>query len=329
MKRWTWRGLLLLTLAGLLFWALRKAPLAEIWAAISSLRAWQILLLLGLNALSYLLFTLRWWNIVHAESRQVEYWPLLRARVAVFGISYFTLGPQVGGEALQVLVLRRSYGLTLTRATAAVMMDKLLEFLVNFLLLALGLAAVLQRGILIKGGIQVAGSLILLAVLVAWPPIHLILLYHRRYPLTGILRALPFIPRNTRALRFLRASERLAGIFCQRHPRRLLAALTFSLLAGAGMLLDYWLVTGFLGLHLSFWETVAGWWMGWMALLMPLPGGLGATEASQVFALGQFGFGAAAALGVAMVMRGRDLLIGGLGLLLAGLNPPGKTVSAA
>jgi uncharacterized membrane protein YbhN (UPF0104 family) len=44
---------------------------------------------------------------------------------------------------------------------------------------------------------------------------------------------------------------------------------------------------------------------------------LGALEASQVFALGTFGISAASALGIALLMRARDLLIGGLGLLFA------------
>jgi uncharacterized membrane protein YbhN (UPF0104 family) len=320
MKRWSLRALALLTLAGLLFWALRHAPLPEIWVAVRRLQSWQITALLGMNALSYLLFTLRWWTIVQAENRKISFWPLLRVRVAVFGVSYFTFGPQVGGEALQVLVLRRAYGLTYTHATASVLMDKLLEFLINFLLLALGLAAVLQHGVLLENGMQRTGSLFLLTVLVAWPPCHLILLQQRRHPLTLVLRALPWVPQSSRPLRFIRAAENLAGRFCRRHPRRLLAALAFSGLAGAGLLLDYWLLAGFLQLPLSFWEAIAGWWMGWLALLLPLPGGLGAMEASQVFALSQFGFGAASALSVALVMRGRDLLVGGLGLLLAALD---------
>jgi len=58
--------------------------------------------------------------------------------------------------------------------------------------------------------------------------------------------------------------------------------------------------------------------MSWLAFLVPLPGGLGALEASQVFALGAFGVSAASALGVTLLIRARDLLIGGLGLLLAG-----------
>jgi uncharacterized membrane protein YbhN (UPF0104 family) len=91
-----------------------------------------------------------------------------------------------------------------------------------------------------------------------------------------------------------------------------------SLLAGLGMLLDYALMLSFMGIDLPFWKTVAGWTAGWLSFLAPLPGGLGALEASQVFALGAFGISAATAISVTLLMRARDLLIGGLGLLLAG-----------
>jgi uncharacterized membrane protein YbhN (UPF0104 family) len=133
-----------------------------------------------------------------------------------------------------------------------------------------------------------------------------------------LLSLLPFIPQKARPVRFLRAAERLAGRFCQRHPRALLAALGVSLLAGAGMLADYALMITFLGIHLPFWSTVAGWTAGWLAFSIPLPAGLGALESSQVVALGIFGIPAAAALGVVLLMRARDLLFGGLGLVLAG-----------
>ena len=80
---------------------------------------------------------------------------------------------------------------------------------------------------------------------------------------------------------------------------------------------EFALITYFLHIQLPFWQTVSAWTAGWLSLLAPLPGGLGALEASQVFALGIFGIPAARAIGVTLVMRGRDLLVGGLGLLLA------------
>ena len=134
-------------LAALLYFALRNAPLTEIWATLRGLKFWQILTLLGLNVLIYILITLRWWLIVRAEKKGVSFFPLLAIRVAVFGVSYFTLGPQVGGEPLQVLYLQRNYGMTYTRATSTVVMDKLLEFLANFFLLGFGLTAIIQAGI--------------------------------------------------------------------------------------------------------------------------------------------------------------------------------------
>ena len=96
------------------------------------------------------------------------------------------------------------------------------------------------------------------------------------------------------------------------------AAILVSLLASAGTVSEYALITSFLNIGLPFWQTAAAWTAGWLSFLAPLPGGLGALEASQVFALGFFGISAASALSVTLLMRGRDLFIGGLGLLLAG-----------
>ena len=318
LRKWLLRTVVLLILALLLWWAFHKAPLAEIWAAIRQLHWWQVAIILALNGLFYVVATLRWWTIIRADYKQVPYFPLLGVRVSVFGVCYFTLGPQIGGEPLQVLALQKRYGLTYTHATATVLMDKLLEFLVDFFMLAIGLTAILRVGVLAESRLQFSGDLLLLAFLVLWPPVHIILLYKRHHPLSGLIRRIPFINKKSKPIRFLFVAEQLAGRFCQRHPGRLLAAAGFSILAGAGMLLDYALMTSFLNIHLSFWKMTAGWMMGWISLLMPLPGGLGALEASQVFTLGKFGFSAAAALSLTLVMRGRDILIGGLGLFLAG-----------
>ena len=312
------RAVLALVLFLLLFFALRNAPLTQILQILQGLRFWQIAALLGMNTLIYILVSARWWFIVHAENKNIRYWPLLGVRVSVFGVSYFTLGPQVGGEPLQILYLQRKYALTYTRATASVVMDKLLEFLANFFLLVFGLTAILRAGILSSGSGLPLLSLAGLAFLVLWPLVHIVLLYNRQYPLSTLLHRLPVLRRDGKFVRFTRACEHLAGQFCQRHPRALLAAILVSLLASAGTVSEYALITSFLNIGLPFWQTSAAWTAGWLSFLIPLPGGLGALEASQVFALGFFGISAASALSVTLLMRARDLLIGGLGLLLAG-----------
>ena len=306
-------------LAGLLYFALRNAPLVQIWNSLHQLQLWQIVVILAMDLIIYLFVTVRWWLIVRAENKSISYLPMIGVRISVFGISYFTIGPQVGGEPLQVIYLQRKYGLPYTRATSTVVIDKLLELLANFILLVFGLTAILQAGILSRSGSPPIVSLIVLSVLVAWPLIHIIMLYKRIYPVSALLQNISYIE-NTKAVRFIRACEHLAGRFCQRQTRALLAALLVSLLAAIGMVSEYFLMTSFLHMPLSFWQTVAAWTAGWLSFLVPLPGGLGALEASQVFALGSFGISAASAISVTLVMRARDLLIGGLGLLLAGRN---------
>ena len=278
-----------LALAVLLYFALRNVPLHEIWNTIHGLQLWQVATLFGLSLFIYGLMTWRWWIIVRAENKYIPYFPLLLVRVAVFGVSYFTLGPHVGGEPLQVLYLQRKYRLTLTHATASVIMDKLLELLANFFLLAAGLTAILQAGILPTNGSGSWLSLSGLLVLCMWPPVHIVFLYRRKYPVSALLRAVPFIKKDARPVRFIAASERLASAFCRRHLSSLVSATAISIVAGVGMVCEFALIVNFLGIELSSWQTIAAWTAGWLALLVPLPGGLGALEASEVFALGLFG----------------------------------------
>jgi len=108
---WT-RFLWLFILTPLLYFALHNAPLTEIWNAIDQLRAWQIGVLVLINVSIYLLVSLRWWIVIRAGRKSIAFLPLVLVRVAVFGVSYFTLGPQVGGEPLQILYLQRKYGMT-------------------------------------------------------------------------------------------------------------------------------------------------------------------------------------------------------------------------
>jgi uncharacterized protein (TIRG00374 family) len=327
-------------LAFLLWWALRNVPFIEIWDALRKLKLWQIGFLLALNALVLVAMTARWWAILHAENPDIPFLQLVRYRLAVFGLSYFTPGPQVGGEPLQVIYLQRDHDVTFARATAAVIMDKLLEFLANFILLGIGLTAAIRVGLVTREGTQAVGSLIPLATILLWPLVHIILLYQGRYPVSVIIHAATSLFESVKNgwvaghggenaasseyrpgqkwMRLIIVSERMAGAFTRRHPRALLAALGFSLFAWAGMAAEYFMMAGFLQAQLSAEQTLAALTAALFAFLMPLPGGLGALEASQVYVLTAFGHPAAIGIGISLIMRARDILNGGLGLLLAG-----------
>jgi hypothetical protein len=242
----------------------------------------------------------------------------VKYRLAVFGLSYFTPGPQVGGEPLQVFYLQRNHGITFARATAAVIMDKLLEFLANFILIGAGLTAAVRVGMISQNGTQALGSLIPMAAILIWPVIHLILLYHGQYPISSLLRAAAFLIGNPNWVRLIIVSERMAASFTRRKLPALLGALCFSMIAWTGMAVEYFLMAAFLKANLSFEQILAALTAGLLAFLMPLPGGLGALEASQVYAMTSMGYAPAIGVSLSLIMRARDVLNGGIGLLLAG-----------
>ena len=305
-------------LALLLWWALRTVPFIDIWNALRQLKLWQIGTLLALNVFVLVTMTGRWWAILHTENPNIPFLQLLRYRLAVFGLSYFTPGPQVGGEPLQVIYLQRDYGVTFARATAAVIMDKLLEFLANFILLGIGLVAAVRVGLVTREGTQAIGSLIPLAVILLWPLVHLVLLYRGQYPISALVRAVMSVTKKQQWMRLIIVSERMAGAFTRRRPLSLLTALGFSLLSWTGMAIEYFMMAGFLQAQLTVEQTLAALTAALFAFLMPLPGGLGALEASQVYVMTAFGHPAAIGIGISLLIRARDILNGGLGLLLAG-----------
>ena len=307
-----------LVLGLLLYFALRHAPLTEIWLALKGLQLSQIGLLLIINAGVIACMTARWWIIVRAENPSVPFFPLIGYRLSVFGVSYFTLGPQVGGEALQVLYLQHNHGLTFARATSAVLMDKLLEFLVNFLLIGIGVWSIVRVGIFSDDGIRLTLSLSGLAVLLMWPLVHILLLYNGKHPLSKILFSQPFIQKKNKPIRLMVVAERMASAFCRKHIAALFLSLGASVLAMLGIVLEYYLMINFLGMQLGAVQIFAALTSMQVAFLMPLPGGLGALEASQVFALGALGQSASVAISLTLLMRARDILNGGIGLLLAG-----------
>jgi uncharacterized protein (TIRG00374 family) len=307
-----------LVLAFLLWWSLRSVPFIDIWMTLKGLHLWQIAVLVSLNAIVILGMAARWWVIIRTEHPEIPFWKLVRYRLAVFGLSYFTPGPQVGGEPLQVIYLQRGHGVTFARATAVVINDKLLEFLANFILLGVGLTAAMRVGLVSQSGTQAIGSLVPLVMILLWPLVHLGMLYQGKYPVSAILRMVMSRFERQNWMRIAIVSERMAASFTHRHPGALLAALGFSLLSWTGMAAEYFLMADYLRVSLSAEQALAALTAALFAFLMPLPGGLGALEASQVYVMTAFGHPAAVGIGISLLMRLRDILNGGLGLLLAG-----------
>ncbi|MCA9920271.1 MAG: flippase-like domain-containing protein [Anaerolineales bacterium] len=275
---------------------------------IALLVLWQLAALVVLNGLVLLGLNGRWHILLLGLGYKLPFWSLLGHRLAAFGVSYFTPGPQFGGEPVQVLLVERQHGVPRSAAIAAVSLDKAVELLLNFGFLAFGVLLVLQNGLLgeaVREGTAVWTTLLLLP-----PTLYLWLIWRGRQPVSWLLRLVKLGRWETA----VSTSETQMTTLCQQNPGALLRAIAISALTWGVMIAEFYAMASFLGLSLSLAQLIALLTAARVAFLLPLPGGLGTLEASQVWALELMGFHPAAGLGLSLLIRLRDVSLGLLGL---------------
>jgi len=324
------RYLLWLVVPFLFVWVLRGVSLGDVWATLSKLGPAQLLALALANVLVLITLSGRWWSILRAQRHPASYPSLVGYRLAAFGVSYFTPGSQFGGEPLQVYLLQRHHQVPRATAIAAVALDKSLELLANFAFLTGGVICILQCRV--SPGLVARPAMLFVIALLAVPAGLLLALWAGRRPVSGLLRATSrlvpqrWVPRQGRASdhpgihQAIQASEDQATRLVREHPRAIGAALGFSLISWAAILGEYWLALYFLGQSLTLAQAISALTAARIAFLLPVPGGLGALEASQVLALSAMGMDPAVGLSLSLLIHVRDVALGGLGLWWGGLK---------
>ena len=303
-----------------LAFALRGVNLAEIGATLSRLGAGQIALLAVVNLGAIATFSGRWWVILAADGYRIPYGMLTLYRLAAFSISYFTPGTQFGGEPLQVHLLGRRHAIPTSTAAASVVLDRALELVVNFGFLALGMGVVLRLGVYPPGAstLLAAAAVALLVV----PAGYLVAVAAGRRPgswlLARIANWVPRAPWIDRVSRFSAAAEDDLHRLARRRPKAIVWGLAASGVSWVAILVEWWLATAFLGFPLDPLHLIAVVTASRLAFLVPIPGALGALEASLVLSLTALGYRTEQALGLALFVQVRDVAFVAAGLWLGG-----------
>ncbi len=317
--RAVWLALAWGTAVFLLWLALRQTNLAAIWSAISGLRLWQVAVLVAANLLILVLYAMRWRLSVSALGHNVGLGSLLAYRLAGFGVSYFTPGPQVGGEPLQAYLLSRRKGLDAGPAAASVYFDRVVDMLANFTVLAAGMAALGLTSA--HPGRFGPGSWVGAAAALMLPLLHLVALRAGRRPLAAVGEWLFGSHKGGKlrqVLTGLADMETQIGRLLRERPDSVLKILLLAGLIWLLMIIEFALMLRFLGLPAGGLEVLAILTLARLAILMPIPAGLGVLEAGLALGVQIAGYDPALGIAAALVIRARDLTLGGLGLWLAG-----------
>ena len=315
------RNLVWILIPLLVWWSLRHTELYQVWNTIRSLQFYQVLVLIALNSVIVLALTARWWFALRSFGGRVPLPHMAGYRLSSFSVSYFTPGTQFGGEPLQVHFPMERHRVPSSTALAAVTVDKIFDVLTNFTFIAAGLALFLSYG-LSSNKLSAGFNFLLLAALTL-PLLYMLALWAGWAPFTKLLTAISSVKSNRIDLdkirRLVKSTEDIVSFRFQQQPLIILWMFLFSVLIWLLLIAEYWLSLTFLGAELNFLQMLMALTAARIAFLVPLPGGVGALEASQIWAMGTLGLDPVLGVSLVLVIRGRDIFLGILGLVLTAL----------
>ena len=307
----------------LLFWLFaRQVDWAAGFALLGHVGPLRFLLYLAANGAIALLFANRWWLLLRGMGVHLPFGRVAVYRMISATVSLLTPGPQFGGEPVQVYLLVRRSQVSPATAIAGVALDRLLELAVNLAFLIVGIFYTLWSGVL---GVALGGHLFFWTLVpLALPPLLLFGFWWRGRLLTSaahfLLAYMPDRWRHPATGRLVAAlGEGEARIHTTLRSNPLLIAVGALISVGnwGVLLLEFWLATYLIGLQLDIAQFIGFVVAARLAILLPIPAGLGALEASQILAAQRLGLNPALGLALVLLFRVRDVVLALVGLWLA------------
>ncbi len=318
MKKFTF-FLLSLILGILLFvGVIQVVGLQETKEAFSVFTIWQGLVILALTLLMLVIELWRWQEILKAQNIKISFKSLLKIYLAARPIKYLAPMLLLGGEFVQGYFLRKNHHVPWTKGISSVTIGRILSWTASLLVVFIGLPLFFFKiGFFPeKIGIAAIGALFVFTCSV-------IFFYFRSFKRKSIIKILlkRFCPdnrsyfiRNTLS----RVSEIEEEIFNFFRPEKLAMwkAMALSLLRMVFMFLRIGFLVVFLGKSIGFLPLFSLFNFSILAGMIPIPAHIGSYEAIQAFAFGALGLGAGTGAVLAMIIRGAEIIIVLLGIVV-------------
>lgn len=318
--------IMLLVAVGLYWAAFRDVTLQRALLPFVQLHAGHLAAFVLLNIAIIVAMCYRWKLILGRKGHAIGFHLLAAYRVGANAISYITPGPQFGGEPVQVGMLVKRHHVPSQNAVASVAVDRLIEFCTNCFFLFFGLIYLFQARIF-GSAFPVEGfvGLTLMMLATGW---LLLALAGGKTPLSqwmdSICRRFRGLPGSASVSDSVKAAERRAGEMLRQPLHILLLYFGISLTQWLLMIGEFWFIYYLSGLPLNTIQLIGVVVAARLAFLLPLPGALGALEASQVLMLTFFALDPAIVLTVCIIIRSRDMLLVGAGIGLVWLWLTGR-----
>lgn len=301
--------LILLLTIGLLWFFLRNADMAQVWAEMRRARPGLLLAAVLVTGLNYALRALRW-QYVLAPLGKTHYSNAFRATVIGFAATF--LLPARAGEVIRPLILARREGLPATATFATIILERLMDMVTVLALFAVFVLtadpatmsahpAHLAR---VKAGGLIAAVVAAVAMITAF-----VAAGHPERLGRWALRIEHVLPARLARMVAKFVESFTQGLGVMRQPRRLLVSLALSVPLWLSIAAGIWLTS--LAFHITF--PYVGSFLVMTILVvgvaMPTPGAVGGFHAAYQIAVHSF-FGAPddRAIGAAIVLHAVSFL---------------------
>jgi uncharacterized protein (TIRG00374 family) len=286
-----------------------------VWNDLQQITLVELVIFFLVAATSQSIMTWRWRIILKSQGYTVSYWRLWFYRMSGYGVSYIT-PTQVGGEPARIYLLNENHGIRLSQATASVLLDKLLELSAFVAFVSTGVIVCSFTTLIPHGTLYpLIGLLAAFVILISF-------IFKKVIDGSGFLT---MIFRKLRLNRFkslaiyeekiLRTEMVIADFLMQaKHKRSTLPFISFlSLLAWGCIVVEYFCLASFIGLDLGIYKSFLIATIPSISYLLPIPGGLGALEGSQLAMFSMLGQRASVAVAVVVLVRCKEIFFSAIG----------------
>ena len=293
----------------LVFFTVRELPLAGILERLGEISPLRLVGLLAINSLILFLSVKRWQILAQVFDIQLSLTHLFKVRQAGNTISFVTPGPQFGGEPLQLYWLSQSHEIPMDISLAILGADRFMEIFINLSILLLSVIFIFYTDI----EVNLSKTFLFIFLTVSILTMLLVLFLRQPEWLENIFKSL--FSRFTHTVSNSNESQNASSSWgriltkIEKNKSKVILAATIALLGWIALLFELLMMMEALGVSSNFYEVIFVMLGIRIALLMPIPGGVGTIEASLFWSFEILGLTLAGAGGLIALSRLRDVIV--------------------
>jgi len=281
----------------------------EIKSAFLVFRSWKGIVILLLTFLIMFMRSWTWREVVREKNIEISFWELFKIYLAGFSIRFLTPVLTLGDEIYQSYALKKRNSLSFSKGMATVVIERILEWTVNLLVIFFGVLL-----FLFKIGFPPKNLAIILGGAFLFFFTGLFLFYFKTLKRESIAKPLIKIFNHRLDSEPLEIEKEIFDFF-KLKEKSMWKCFSFSFLR---MILTYFrtlLLIIFFGHHLPLLPVFSILGFSYLATMFPIPTALGVHEAVQVFAFNALGLGSSVAAAFTMIIRGAELIVALIGMM--------------